>query len=74
MKWNNKFTYPKSTRSIINGSRHYALDGSNLPSVTTILKATQNEENKAAIPALSSSLWVALRMVVTLGKLEPSKA
>ena len=51
MKWNNKFTYPKSTRSIISGSRHYALDGSNLPSVTAILKATQSEEDKAAIAA-----------------------
>ena len=51
MDWNNKFTYPKSTRSIINGSRHYALDGSNLPSVTTILKATQSEEDKARLAA-----------------------
>ena len=49
MKWNNKFSYPKSTRSIINGSRHYSLDGSNLPSVTTILKATQSEEDKARL-------------------------
>ena len=51
MEWNNKFTYPKSSRSIINGSRHYALDGSQLPSVTTILKATQSEEDKAGIAA-----------------------
>ena len=51
MEWNNKFTYPKSTRSIVNGSRHYNLDGSNLPSVTSILKATQSEEDKAAIEA-----------------------
>ena len=51
MKWNNKFIYPKSTRSIINGSRHYALEGSSLPSVTTILKATQSEEDKAGIAA-----------------------
>ena len=51
MKWNNKFIYPKSTRSIINGSRHYNLDGSSLPSVTTILKATQSEEDKAGIAA-----------------------
>ena len=51
MEWNNKFTYPKSCRSIINGSRHYALDGSSLPSVTTILKATQSEEDKAGIAA-----------------------
>tara|TARA_B100000700_G_scaffold267060_1_gene306614 strand:- start:21 stop:710 length:690 start_codon:yes stop_codon:yes gene_type:complete len=51
MEWNNKFTYPKSSRSIINGSRHYALDGTNLPSVTTILKATQSEEDKAGLAA-----------------------
>jgi len=51
MEWNNKFTYPKSSRSIINGSRHYALDGSQLPSVTTILKATQSEEDRAGIAA-----------------------
>ena len=51
MEWNNKFTYPKSGRSIINGSRHYNLDGANLPSVTTILKATQSEEDKAGIAA-----------------------
>ena len=51
MDCNNKFTYPKSRRSIINGSRHYALDGSQLPSVTTILKATQSEEDRAGIAA-----------------------
>ena len=51
MEWINKFTYPKSTRSIVNGSRHYNLGGSNLPSVTSILKATQSEEDKAAIDA-----------------------
>ena len=51
MKWNTKFSYPKSTRSLINGSRHYSLDGSNLPSVTTILSATKSEEHKAAILA-----------------------
>ena len=42
MQWNNKFIYPKSTRSIVQGSRHYAVNQENLPSVTTILKATQN--------------------------------
>ena len=51
MKWNNKFDYPKSTRSLVNGSRHYSLDGSSLPSVTTILSATKSEEDKAAILA-----------------------
>ena len=51
MKWNTKFAYPKSIRSLINGSRHYSLDGSSLPSVTTILSATKSEEDKAAILA-----------------------
>ena len=51
MKWNTKFAYPKSTRSLINGSRHYSLDGSSLPSVTTILSTTKSEEDKAAILA-----------------------
>ncbi len=51
MKWNTKFVYPKSTRSLVKGSRHYFLDGSSLPSVTTILSATKSEEDKAAILA-----------------------
>ena len=51
MKWNNRFIYPKSTRSIVNGSRHYSIDNSSLPSVTTILSATKSEEDKAALAA-----------------------
>ena len=51
MKWNTKFSYPKSSRSLIKGSRHYSLDGSSLPSVTTILSATKREEDKAALLA-----------------------
>ena len=46
MQWNNKFIYPKSTRSIIQGSRHYSVNEENLPSVTAILKATEAEEKK----------------------------
>ena len=49
MQWNNKFIYPKSTRSILLGSRHYAVNQENLPSVTTILKATESEEKKAKL-------------------------
>ena len=49
MKWNNKYNYPKSTRSIIYGSRHYAVNQESLPSVTTILKATESEEKKAKL-------------------------
>ena len=49
MQWNNKFIYPKSTRSIVQGSRHYLVNEENLPSVTTILKATESEEKKAKL-------------------------
>ena len=52
MKWNNKYNYPKSTRSIIHGSRHYAVNQESLPSVTTILKATESEEKKAKLAEL----------------------
>ena len=49
MQWNNKYSYPKSTRSIIQGSRHYAVNQESLPSVTTILKATESEEKKTKL-------------------------
>ena len=49
MKWNNKFSYPKSMRSMISGSRMYAVNQEKLPSVTSILQATQSEEKKASL-------------------------
>ncbi len=49
MIWNNKFNYPKSSKSIENGLRKYQFDGEKLPSVTSILQATKSEEDKAAI-------------------------
>ena len=49
MKWNNKFNYPKSTRSIEDGHRKYSFGEEKLPSVTTILSATKSEEEKAAL-------------------------
>jgi len=49
MKWNKLYTYPKSVREIINDKRHYAIDNFKLPSVTTILSATQSEEKKASL-------------------------
>ena len=47
MIWNKKFEYPTSTRALIDGKRHYDV-GTNekLPSVTTILQATQSEEKR----------------------------
>ena len=49
MIWNNKFNYPKSSRSIENGMRKYLFDEEKLPSVTSILQATKSEEDKAAL-------------------------
>ena len=49
MKWNNKFNYPKSSRSIEDGYRKYLLGENKLPSVTSILQATKSDEDKAAL-------------------------
>ena len=49
MKWNKQFIYPKSVRSIIDEERHYSVDDEKLPSVTTILAATQSDEKKASL-------------------------
>jgi genome maintenance exonuclease 1 len=44
MKWNKQFDYPKSVRSLVKGYRHYEIDASSLPSVTTIISQTQDPE------------------------------
>ena len=49
MKWNNKFNYPKSSRSMEYRMRKYLFGKEKLPSVTTILQATKSEEDKAAL-------------------------
>ena len=49
MKWNKKFIYPKSSRSLIEGKRHYDIGQTKLPSVTTIIGATQSEEKKKSL-------------------------
>ena len=49
MKWNKLYTYPPSTRSLIEGNRHYDVSNEILPSVTTILQATQSVEKKASL-------------------------
>ena len=49
MKWNKRFKYPTSSRSVIRGSRHYDLGQEKLPSVTTILSATQSAEKIASL-------------------------
>jgi len=47
--WNKQFIYPPSTRSLIQGSRHYDVGQEKLPSVTTILSATQPPEKQKAL-------------------------
>ena len=49
MKWNKLYKYPSSTRSLIEGQRHYDVSNEKLPSVTTILAATQSNEKKESI-------------------------
>jgi genome maintenance exonuclease 1 len=47
MKWNKLYEYPKTVREEFNGKRHYVIPGQKpLPSVTTILDATQSDEKK----------------------------
>ena len=48
-KWNKKFDYPASIRSLVNDQRHYEIGQEKLPSVTTILQATQSAEKKAIL-------------------------
>ncbi len=49
MKWNKRFEYPASIRSLINDQRHYDIGEEKLPSVTTILQATQSPEKRAIL-------------------------
>ena len=49
MKWNQRFIYPKSSRSLVMGRRHYEIGNDKLPSVTTILSQTQSEEKRKSL-------------------------
>jgi genome maintenance exonuclease 1 len=57
VKWNKRFIYPKSQRSQIHGQRHYDIQSNTrslvkqklLPSVTTIISATQSEEKRQSL-------------------------
>jgi hypothetical protein len=52
MKHNNKYIYPRSMREVINGKRHYNInEKEKLPSVTTILSATQSADKTASLAA-----------------------
>jgi genome maintenance exonuclease 1 len=49
MKWNKLYEYPSSVRSLIKDERHYDIDSEKLPSVTTILAATQSDEKRESL-------------------------
>jgi len=49
MKWNKLYNYPKTVRSSIDGVRKYDVNDEKLPSVTTILKATESEDKKESL-------------------------
>ena len=49
MKHNNCYIYPKTVREAIDGERHYLTGKEKLPSVTTILSATQDPEKAASL-------------------------
>ena len=56
MKWNKLYKYPNSSRSLIEGNRHYDVSNEILPSVTTILQATQSEEKAASLARWKSKV------------------
>ena len=49
MKWNKLYNYPKTVRSSVDGTRHYDVGNEKLPSVTSILKATETEDKKESL-------------------------
>src|SRR6056300_565264 len=58
MKLNKLYEYPASMRSLVQGSRHYDVGQEKLPSVTTILSATQPPEKKASLAAWAARVGV----------------
>ena len=49
MKWSKKYIYPPVKTNNSSGVRTYSVNGVNLPSVTTILQATQTEEKRQSL-------------------------
>ena len=67
MSWkiNNKFVYPKSMRSIYNGSRHYDVGGFKYPSVTSILAETKSQKDIDALNKWKKDLGYAAAAAVS---------
>ena len=49
MKLKNSYRYPKTVREAIDGKRHYVISKEKLPSVTTILSATESPEKSEGL-------------------------
>ena len=49
MKWNKKYDYPSSSRSVLKGIRQYTLNNQILPSVTSIISLTKSSSEKEAL-------------------------
>jgi len=45
MKWNKKYQYPPSMRKVIDSLRHYEIGSWTLPSVTTVLGQTKDQQS-----------------------------
>ena len=56
MKWNKLYKYPRSKREILKGDRHYDVNDEKLPSVTTILQATQAAEKAQSLARWASKV------------------
>ena len=65
MKHNTKFIYPKCQREFINGKRHYDIKSEKLPSVTTILSATESPEKTASLNAWRQRVGVKKAALIT---------
>ena len=58
IKWNKLYKYPTSTRSLIEGNRHYDVSNEILPSVTTILQnSSDTRENLVANVIVTVALY-----------------
>ena len=49
MKWNKRFNYPRTVRSLEDGIRKYDINNEKLPSVTSVLSATKSQEELASL-------------------------
>ena len=69
MKWNKLYHYPPSSRSTTDGIRTYDVGNEKLPSVTTILQATQSEEKRRKLAE-----WRAIKGKVEADKIKNQSA